>query len=195
MEETASHVLVSRAKQKDPQAVAELYERYRDRLRTALRRVLGEQYRRATLMDSEDAVQDAILMALQSLEQFEYRGSGSFLGWVLRVAQRQVLQKLRAQNTQKRARQREVPLENAMGAEALDASPSEVAQANETEQRIWSCLETMTEAEREVLVLRRYFAMTTSEIRAEMQLSSEGAVRATLSRAQARLAACLDRAS
>lgn len=41
MEPTASHVLVQRARQRDSAAIAVLFDRYRDKLRLALRRKLG----------------------------------------------------------------------------------------------------------------------------------------------------------
>ena len=131
MPHTSSQILVKRALQNDSAAVGELYARYRDRLRLALRRRLGDQYRLAALLDSEDAVQDAILAAMSGLEKFEYRGTGSFLAWVLRVAETQMLQRLRAQRTEKRDPARKVPLEEAGDQPAADGSPSQVAQANE----------------------------------------------------------------
>jgi RNA polymerase sigma-70 factor (ECF subfamily) len=191
MEPTASHILVARAQRRDSAAIAILFERYRDKLRLALRRRLGDQYRRA-LLDSEDAVQDGILAALGSLDQFEYRGSGSFLAWVLRVAEREVLQRVRAQQAQMRDRTRQVDLAEADDPTDRHASPSEIAAAHETEARIQQCLEQLGEREREVIVLRRYLDLDADEIRVEMKLPSPGAARALLSRAQARLALLLD---
>ena len=47
--------------------------------------------------------------------------------------------------------------------------------------------------EREIIVLKRYLELDTDEICAEMGLPTEGAVRALLSRAQARLSGLLSR--
>jgi RNA polymerase sigma-70 factor (ECF subfamily) len=192
MEPTASHVLVQRARQRDSAAIAVLFDRYRDKLRLALRRKLGENYRRA-LLDSEDAVQDGILAAISSLDQFEYRGSGSFLAWVLRVAEREVLQRVRAQQALMRDRHRQVDIEDVGDPIADIDSPSQVAQGHETEQLVQDCLEQLGEREREVIVLRRYLALDANEIHVEMKLPSPGAARALLSRAQTQLAAMLDR--
>ncbi len=184
MESTASHVLVQRARQRDSAAIAALFDRYRDKLRLALRRKLGDNYRRA-LLDSEDAVQDGILAAISSLGQFEYRGSGSFLAWVLRVAEREVLQRVRAQQALMRDRRHQVNIEDVGDPVADIDSPSQVAQGHEIEQ--------LGEREREVIVLRRYLALDANEIHVEMKLPSPGAARALLSRAQTQLAAMLDR--
>lgn len=175
----------------DSGAVAVLYERYRDKLRLALRRKLGPSYRRA-LLDSEDAVQDGILAAMASLDRFEYQGEGSFLAWVLRVSEREILQRLRAQRAQMRDSGREVALENLSEPRMAAPTPSEVAQGHEAEERVQACLECLPEQFREVIVLRRYLDLSTEEIRVEMKLPTIGAVRAMLSRAQTRLAVLLD---
>lgn len=191
MEPTASHVLVRRAQERDSAAISILFDRYRDRLRRALRRKLGANYRRG-LLDSEDAVQDGILAALSNLHQFEYQGSGSFLAWVLRVAEREVLQRIRSQNAQMRDRSREVDLDAADDTPAGLPTPSQVATGRETEESIQACLEQLDPREREVIILRRYLELDAAEIQVEMKLPTPGAARALLSRAQARLAARLD---
>lgn len=191
MDPLASHVLVERARKRDSAAISILFDRYRDKLRRALSKRLGPQYRRG-LLDSEDAVQDGILAALACLDQFEYRGSGSFLAWVLRVAEREVLQRVRHNSAQMRNPERRVGLEAAGDPTAAQDSPSQVAAGHETEALIQRCLEQLSEREREVIVLRRYLDLEPAEIQAELKLPSPGAMRALLSRAQARLASLLE---
>jgi RNA polymerase sigma-70 factor (ECF subfamily) len=186
-----TELLVRRAKARDRDAIADLCVRYRERLRVALRRMLGPEYR-ALLLDSEDAVQDAIVGAIGSLDGFEYRGEGSFLAWVLRIAEREMLMRLRARRTQKRDGAREQRLGTEDEPAAGGASPSEFAVGAETEARIRICLERLAPREREVLQLRRYLDLAHAEIAEAMALPSEGAARALLSRAQARLAALLE---
>ncbi|MBM3961917.1 MAG: sigma-70 family RNA polymerase sigma factor, partial [Planctomycetes bacterium] len=94
--------LVSRALEQDRDAIDQLFQRYRDRLRAALRKLIGPKYR-ALLADSEDATQDAILSALKRLHQFEYRGDGSFLAWLLKGAEYEIVRRIRAIETQKRS--------------------------------------------------------------------------------------------
>lgn len=193
VDQVSSLVLVKRAQRRDPRAISALFERYRDRLRGALRKKLGDKYRRA-LLDSEDAVQDGILAALGSIERFEYRESGSFLAWLLRLAETEVLQRLRSQRALMRDRDREVALDAARHEPGQDASPSEIAAGRETEAMIARCLEQLAAREREVIVLRRYLELSTDEIQEELGLPTAGAVRALLSRAQARLAVLLEEA-
>ncbi len=191
----SSQVLVRRACLQDEEALGLLFERYREPLRRALRKSLGSRYREC-LLDSEDAVQDGILAALADLKQFEYRGEGSFLAWLLRVAERKVLMRLRHRGRLKRDGGRVGHLQSILG-EGRDpigkmADPWEEAAGRELEERIRACLEKLGEREREVIVLRRYFGWSAAKIREEMELVSPGAARALLSRAQAKLAVLLE---
>jgi RNA polymerase sigma-70 factor (ECF subfamily) len=187
--------LVSRALDQDRAAIDLLFARYRDRLRNALRKLIGPKYR-LLLADSEDATQDAILSALRRLHQFEYRGEGSFLAWLLKGAEYEIVRRIRALETRKRTapggvRALDDDLQQAVATK--DATPSQVHDESELAERIREALAQLPDREREIIVLRRYLELDTPEICAELGLPTEGAVRALLSRAQARLAGLLAR--
>lgn len=187
--------LVSRALEQDRDAIDQLFQRYRDRLRAALRKLIGPKYR-VLMADSEDATHDAILSALRRLHLFEYRGEGSFLAWLLKGAEFEILRRIRALETQKRAAVAGLVELDDGGADqvpARDATPSQVHDESELAERIRQALQRLPDREREIIVLRRYLELDTAEICAEMGLPSEGSVRALLSRAQARLAGLLSR--
>jgi RNA polymerase sigma factor (sigma-70 family) len=187
--------LVSRALEQDRDAIDLLFQRYRDRLRSALRKLIGPKYR-LLLADSEDATHDAILSALRRLHQFEYRGEGSFLAWLLKGAEYEIVRRIRAVETRKRSAPGGIvgfdeQLEQAVVTK--DATPSQLHDETELSERIRQALQQLPDREREIIVLRRYLELDTDEICAEMGLPTEGAVRALLSRAQARLSGLLSR--
>jgi len=187
--------LVSRALDQDRDAIDLLFQRYRDRLRSALRKLIGPKYR-LLMADSEDATHDAILSALRRLHQFEYRGEGSFLAWLLKGAEYEIVRRIRALETQKRT-----AVGGLVGIDettegliaAKDATPSQMHDESELAERIRVALQQLPDREREIIVLRRYLELDTDEICAEMGLPTEGSVRALLSRAQARLSGLLSR--
>lgn len=189
-----TRTLVNRALEQDRDAVDQLFDRYRDRLRSALRKLIGPKYR-TLLADSEDATHDAILSALKRLHQFEYRGEGSFLAWLLKSAEYEIMGRVRALEAKKRSATGAVfPIDEAADAvPSPDATPSQVHDETELADRIREALQQLPDREREIIVLRRYMELDTAEICAEMGLPTEGAVRALLSRAQARLAGLLTR--
>ena len=187
--------LVSRALEQDREAIDLLFVRYRDRLRAALRKLIGPKYR-LLMADSEDATHDAILSALKRLHQFEYRGEGSFLAWLLKGAEYEIVRRIRALETRKRTATGGViaiddQVEQAVATK--DATPSQLHDESELAERIRVALAQLPDREREIIVLRRYLELDTDEICAEMGLPTEGAVRALLSRAQARLSGLLSR--
>ena len=185
--------LVGRALANDRDAVDALFHRYRDRLRQALRKLIGPKYR-LLLADSEDATHDAILSALRRLNQFEYRGEGSFLAWLLKGAEFEIVRRVRAIEARKRsASGARIDLDTQL-AHAIpghEPTPEQVLDKQEMAERIRQALQQLPDREREVIVLRRYLELDTDEICFEMGLPSAGAVRALLSRAQARLSGIL----
>jgi RNA polymerase sigma-70 factor (ECF subfamily) len=191
-----TRTLVVRAQAGDRVALDTLFGRHLARLRAALRRRLGPRYR-GSLLDSEDAVQDAALAALRRFPAFEYRGSGSFLAWLLKGAEFEVRHRLREQAARKPGLRdgpeaQQVDEDALRQAPARGESPSQIAAAHELEDRVMACVEKLPPQQRDALVLRRYFGLSTDEIREEMGVGTAGAVRALLSRAQARLAGLLE---
>lgn len=187
--------LVGRALANDRDAIDLLFRRYRDRLRNALRKLIGPKYR-LLMADSEDAAHDAVLSAMRRLHQFEYRGDGSFLAWLLKGAEFEIVRRIRALETQKRsAKGGLVEFDTRVGQLVEDDTPSPTDQLVEQElaERVRQALQQLPDREREVIVLRRYLELDTDEICAEMGLPTAGSVRALLSRAQARLAGLLSR--
>ena len=191
-----TYQLVMRAQAGDDEAMNSLFERHEDRLRRGLHKLVGTRYR-ATLGDSDDAMQDAVLYAFNRLRSFEYRGKGSFLAWLLCCADTEVRQRIRNASAQKRSAKGLHSLDDTKADEppAAITDPGQRAVANELEDRIDVCLEQLPEQEREVILLRRYMELPTHEIMLELGLTSAGAVRALLSRAQSRLASLLSRSA
>ena len=187
-----TRILVSRAQGDDPEAIERLFERYQEPLKRALRKLMGDRYRHS-LNDSEDALQDAVLSALKSIGRFEYRGQGSFLAWLVRCAQHEILHRVREAGSQKRDIDRHKHLGESQIPEphAINTSASQAASGKELEERLRECLDKLPERESSVILLRRYLGFDHEQIMVELELPSSGAARALLSRAQAKLAAML----
>lgn len=189
-----SEILVQRAQRRDTVAIEALYTRYRSRLERALARRLGANLASAGC-ESEDVLQDAMLAALEKLEGFRYRGEGSFLAWLLRIAENELCTRLRAGARLKRSAAREATTVSQVDLCSPDPSPSQVAVGNEAEERVRRALAQLPQREQEVIVLRRYLELDAAQIAEALALPSPGAARAVLSRAQARLAQVLDAAA
>jgi len=187
----STRALVQKAQANDGDAVNALFQRYRERLQMGLRRRMGKRYR--AVADSEDACHDAVLSALRGLQRYEYRGSGSFLAWLLRCAEMEILQQLRRMNAKKRGG----GLSEGVGETVSElpspsGTPPQILGQLEQEERLQERLKELPEREREVVILRRYMDADFEEIREEMDLPSAGAARALLSRAHVRLAKLME---
>lgn len=187
--------LVNKAREKDMEALGQLFERYREPLRLAIGKMLGPRYR-ILGADSEDASQDAILKALGRIEDFEYRGTGSFLAWLLKTAHFEVLNKIRYHERKRRRPEggaAAVAMDEAGDPAAdLTAVPDRVGK-HEMNAIVVSCLDELPAREREIIVLRRFMELDVDDICTELDLPSASVARALLSRAQARLMGVLAR--
>ena len=164
--------LVGALKQGDERAFTDLVERWSGiMLRLALSRVES----RAT---AEEVVQDAWLTVLRSLDRFERRST--LRTWILGIV-------VNLARSRARAERRVLPLESDSGAPALDPNrflpsdhprwphhwalepvqwrtPEEDLLAGETRRVILEAVETLSAAQREVLVLRDLEGIGAAEV-------------------------------
>lgn len=180
--------LVQGASRGDGEAIAALLERHLDSLRAYVRLRMGPRVRR---WDSEeDVAQSVCREALEQMGAYTYRGEAAFRHWLFTLVRR----KLADRDAHLRAEKRDVDrvisdAGNAAAAREIHGSfgtPSELAVRAETMARIEKALDGMPEVAREVVLMSRLAGLTTNEI-AERLGQEPSSVRATLSRALARL--------
>ena len=163
-------VLVRLARAGGSDALDRLTRCYGDRLLKA-----GQRYCR-TRAEAEDAVQDTWFYASQHLDDF--RAEGSLEGWLVRVV---------ATACRRQARgAKNAPHESDASLVSSEPSPLEVSSAHEVAQSLQAALLALSEDDRVIVLLAEVEDWTAPEIAAELGLS-DGAVRARLSRARARL--------
>lgn len=92
--------LLARWRDGDTSAGGILFRRYQPQLRALAHRLFPGPLRR--IADEEDLVQDACVEACHSLRRFEYRGDGSFQGWLFAILENQVWNRWRRECAQRR---------------------------------------------------------------------------------------------
>ena len=85
MEEHKTQHLVALAKEGDEAAVSQLCSVYGERVRRIIRLRLDQKLR--PKLDSVDVVQDALILALDGLQDFTYKNEGDFLRWLSKIAE------------------------------------------------------------------------------------------------------------
>ena len=100
-----TQALLSRIRQGDRSAWEDLDQKYRNRLRLIARSRIPTTLRRH--FDTDDLCQSTLVSAFSELDRFEFRGPGSFEGWLVALMSNNLRSKLRSFSTLKRSRHRE----------------------------------------------------------------------------------------
>ncbi|MFZ0042992.1 MAG: RNA polymerase subunit sigma-70, partial [Solirubrobacteraceae bacterium] len=195
---------LARAREGDEQAFSELTDPYRRELQVHCYRIVG------SVQDAEDLLQETLLAAWRSLDQFE--GRASFRAWLYRIATNRCLDALRASRHRIKAVQPmtdppkptrlaepiwlepypDVLLEgipdDAPGPQARYESKEAIALA------FTAGLQHLPPSQRAVLVLRDVLGYRASEV-SEMLETTEASVNSLLKRARSAFATRLPAAS
>jgi RNA polymerase sigma-70 factor (ECF subfamily) len=194
-------ILNERLRQRDPQALAELFADQRARLRRMVR--LRMDRRLQGRLDPSDVLQEAFLEATQRLPEFQAQRSLPAHLWLrLLTGQRLLILHRRHLGAQMRDVGQEVSLHKgaypAVSSASLAAqlmgrqsSPSQAAIRAEVQIRLQEALNTLDPLDREVLALRHFEELSNTETAQVLSLSKSAASNRYV-RALVRLKAVLD---
>ena len=174
--------LVRHAKEGDAEALNRLFTRYYERVRRIVRLRLGSKLR--SRVDSSDILQETFSAAVVAFDRFEVRDEGSFINWLSRIAEHQVLAAADRHGAQKRDPAREIPLAASDGSgpigidpTATGLTPGDEAAKAELILLIERRLSELPEAYREVILLRNYAGMSWDDVARETGRPSPDAAR------------------
>lgn len=174
--------LLRQAASGDTAAVERLLAGHRDRLKNMVRVRLDR--RMVARIDPSDVVQEALAEASQRLPQYLAERPIAFYPWLRQLAWKR-LEKLheRHLNTQRRAVGREERLTGHVPDESVlvladrlvagSSSPSERLVREEVKRRVHAALASLSDTDREVLVLRYLEQLSAAEARAILGISEE----------------------
>ena len=157
----------------DETAYAELVERHRAELWAHCRRLLGSAH------DADDALQEALLRAWRSRDQFE--GRSSVRWWLYRIATNAALDTLR------RRPRKVVPIEEEPPSGQIETDPEARYERRETlERALVTADRVLPGRQRAVLMLREALGFSAEETGKRLDMSA-AAVNSALQRARATL--------
>ena len=194
MENFKTQHLVALAKDGDEAAVNQLCSVYGERVRQIVRLRLDGRLR--SKLDSVDVVQDALILALDGLEDFTYRNEGDFLRWLAKIAENRLRDIFDRFHADKRDVHKEIPFkkegrsteDGSVGAAGpmRTTTPSVIACKKEAMDRLEKALDKLKPEYKEVIVLKRIEGLSHAEIAGRLGKNA-GAVRMLLARAMAAL--------
>ena len=166
------HELIMAAKAGQADAWRQLDQRYRESLRLFLRGRIPAKARRQ--FETDDALQSGLLLAFRELDQYQYRGAGSFEAWLRKIIHNRLTSRVRRIE----ARARELSASEAAElacdpAETrwLEASPAEIADQAERQVQLVQSIAELDEELREVLSLHFFDRCSISSIARDLDLS------------------------
>ena len=170
--------LVEGARSGDFAAFDELVRRHQARLYNLARRILRNED------DAQEAVQDALLNAVQALPGF--RGEAPFAKWITRITANQALKILRKRKglpTEAYLEDDEEALRRPQFVAPWADSPEHVLQLRETREHLDAALEALSDSYRSIFVLRDIEGLSVEET-AEVLGISPANVKVRLMRAR-----------
>jgi RNA polymerase sigma-70 factor (ECF subfamily) len=185
---------IERAKAGDAGALNQLFARYHGLMVELARRRIGPRLRLKE--DADDLAQTTFREATRDFRQYQYRGEGSFLRWLVQILQNKIKDKAEYYGASKRDSGRERSSEDMRGKadETLRFDPPSSALsvtqaiAREEEFKILrEALESLSPDHRKAITLVFFQGLSLREAGEQMENRSEDAVRMLLRRAESNL--------
>jgi RNA polymerase sigma-70 factor (ECF subfamily) len=192
--ELISNVLRERIQSGDSTALAELLDQYRSPLLAFINSRLGPAMK--TRVEADDIFQDLSVVALNRLADLSVPSCEPF-AWLCHLSEQRIIDTHRRLfGAQKRAANRQVPLNSPLGGDSGGTledllvssltSASAMLSRSQKQMRVLVAIQQLPAKQQEILRLRYTEGLTTREI-AERLGSSDAAIRVQLSRSVARL--------
>ncbi len=159
---TSEHDLVEAARH-DPLAFERLYHLYLSRVYKYV------SYRVGQAESTEELVSDIFLKSAQGLPTFQWRHSGSFGGWLFRIAHNAVLNYLRGATTRERWEE-PVSLDDLTQLRSGALSPEEDVLRQEQKDTLRRPLLSLPPRRQEIITLRFFGELQNREIAAVLDL-------------------------
>jgi len=169
-------------------ALDRLYERCTPRLLSYIRLKLGRALRER--LESRDVLQATLLKSFQHLDDFRGSDGQSLMAWLARIADREIVDRADYHHRQRRDAGREAPLDDHPELTARVRSVlSQVIleeQANARTTELEAALDSLSDAHRQIILLRKFEELSFREISDRLG-KSEDACRMLLARAMTAL--------
>ena len=168
----------------DERALDGLYTRYAPRLLSYIRLKIGGTLREK--LESRDILQATLLKSYQHLGAFRGADGRALMAWLARIADREIVDRADYHGRQRRAAAAETPLDDRSEIAARLRSALSQVIVNERTAQLEAAIASLSDAHREVILLRKFEDLSFAEI-ADRLGKSEDACRMLFARAMTAL--------
>jgi len=170
-------ILVQQSKSGNIDAFDELIKRYESKIYTVAYRFTGNH------ADANDLAQETFIRVYQSLPSF--RGDSSFATWLYRIASNVCRDELRRQQRRKKISLDEMISQPGGNLSLADdgVSPEESLEKSELQRAVHRCLNSLSDEQRLILIMREIQELSYDEIAAALDCSL-GTVKSRLNRSR-----------
>jgi RNA polymerase sigma-70 factor, ECF subfamily len=191
MDRGSSTAVLRQALAGSDEALDALYRRFGPRLLAFIRLKMGRSLR--ARLESRDILQATFLRSFERLDDFDGSTARSLLGWLMRIAEREIRDRADFHGRQQRDARRDANVADHQ--DALVARTRSVLTRvilDEQAERLQAALEELSEPHRQVILLRAFEELSFPEI-AKALGKSEDASRMLYARAMTSLTLALSR--
>ena len=188
MDRADTTTLFERARGGSSDALDALYGRCAGKLLPFIRLKMGRSLRRD--LESRDILQSVLLKSFERLKQFEGSGTRSLMAWLARIAENEIRDRADYAGRQRRDADRRVSLDDAAEVPAAVRSALSQVILHEEGERVAGAIESLPEAQRDIILLRQFEELTFPEIAARLG-KREDACRMAFARAMTALTLAL----
>jgi RNA polymerase sigma-70 factor (ECF subfamily) len=168
----------------DDGALDRFYARYAPRLLSYVRLKIGRTLREK--LESRDILQATLLKSHQHLGGFRGADGRAVMAWLARIADREIADRADFHGRQRRAAAVETPLDDRADIPARVRSALSQVIVNERAARLEAAIASLSDAHRDIILLRKFEDLTFAEI-ADRLGRSEDACRMLFARAMTAL--------
>ena len=189
----STEFLVSAAQAGDREALEALFRRYHPRVHRLVAVRLGRSSR--AFEELEDLAQESLLDAFMSLDRFELRSEARFCNWFARCVENNIRDHFRRAGAKKRAAGRRRPMPECGTTTLSDTvfadhgpTPSQAARGKEFDEQLEAAMLSLSERDREAILLRTVCGMSAREMADELDIDSAENAQKLFERARKKLA-------
>ena len=162
MDRASSTAVLRQALAGSDAALDALYQQVAPRLLAFIRLKMGRDLR--SRLESRDILQATFLKSFEHLDDFEGSDSRSLLGWMMRIAEHEIRDRADFHGRQQRDAKREDDVADHADLQARTRSALSRLIVGEQAERLDAALAGLSEAHRQVIVLRTFEELSFGEV-------------------------------